>query len=57
MIGKYFILSEIAHDEEALAAMPPVTRHALLRQEVIAVQVLLSGDRRHRGRASRSPRC
>lgn len=38
LIGKYFILSEIAHDEEALAALPPVARDALLRQEVIAVQ-------------------
>ncbi|PCD03660.1 L-fucose:H+ symporter permease [Sphingomonas spermidinifaciens] len=38
LIGKYFILSEIAHDEAALAAMAPAARDALLRQEVIAVQ-------------------
>jgi len=38
LIGKYFILSEISHDEKALAAMPAAARDALLRQEVVAVQ-------------------
>ncbi|MDP1028462.1 L-fucose:H+ symporter permease [Sphingomonas sp. KR1UV-12] len=38
LIGKYFILSEIAHDERALSAMAPAARDALLRQEVVAVQ-------------------
>ena len=38
LIGKYFILSAIAHDDAALAAMAPAARDALLRQEVVAVQ-------------------
>lgn len=38
LIGKYFILSAIAHDEKAVAAMAPAARDALLRQEVVAVQ-------------------
>jgi FHS family L-fucose permease-like MFS transporter len=38
LIGKYFILSEIAHDKAALARMSAAARDALLRQEVVAVQ-------------------
>ena len=38
LIGKYFILSRLGHDEAALAALPAPLRDAALRQEVIAVQ-------------------
>lgn len=38
LIGKYFILSEIAHDEAALAGMAPGARAAFYRAEIEAVQ-------------------
>jgi MFS transporter, FHS family, L-fucose permease len=38
LIGKYFILSEIAHDDRTLAAMPPAARAAFYRAEIVAVQ-------------------
>ncbi|MEG3125475.1 L-fucose:H+ symporter permease [Sphingomonas sp. GB1N7] len=38
LIGKYFILSQIVHDDAAIAAMPPAAREALYRGEVVAVQ-------------------
>lgn len=38
LIGKYFILSEIAHDDRAIAAMAPAAREAFYRAETQAVQ-------------------
>jgi FHS family L-fucose permease-like MFS transporter len=38
LIGKYFILSAIVHDESAVAAMSPAAREAFYRSEVVAVQ-------------------
>ncbi|MFD1789771.1 L-fucose:H+ symporter permease [Sphingomonas floccifaciens] len=38
LIGKYFILSEIAHDEGAIAAMTPAAREVFYRTETQAVQ-------------------
>lgn len=38
LIGKYFILSDIATHEAALAKMPNIARQALLRDEILAVQ-------------------
>ncbi|HXH17370.1 MAG TPA: L-fucose:H+ symporter permease [Sphingomonas sp.] len=38
LIGKYFILSAIVHDESAVAAMTPAAREAFYRSEVVAVQ-------------------
>jgi FHS family L-fucose permease-like MFS transporter len=38
LIGKYFILSAIVHDEGAVAAMSPAAREAFYRSEVVAVQ-------------------
>ncbi|MHA6721912.1 L-fucose:H+ symporter permease [Sphingomonas sp. RS2018] len=38
LIGKYFILSEIAHDDGAIAAMTPAAREAFYRAETQAVQ-------------------
>ncbi|KQN20611.1 fucose permease [Sphingomonas sp. Leaf33] len=38
LIGKYFILSEIAHDDTAIAAMAPTARAAFYRAETQAVQ-------------------
>jgi len=38
LIGKYFILSAIVHDENAVAAMSPAAREAFYRSEVVAVQ-------------------
>ncbi|MES2336872.1 MAG: L-fucose:H+ symporter permease [Pseudomonadota bacterium] len=38
LIGKYFILSEIVHDDATLAAMTPAAREAFYRAEIEAVQ-------------------
>jgi FHS family L-fucose permease-like MFS transporter len=38
LIGKYFILSAIVHDEGAVAAMSSAAREAFYRSEVVAVQ-------------------
>jgi FHS family L-fucose permease-like MFS transporter len=38
LIGKYFILSAIVHDEATVAAMSPAAREAFYRSEVVAVQ-------------------
>ena len=38
LIGKYFILSDIIHDERAIAALPLDERTAFYRTEIVAVQ-------------------
>ena len=65
LIGKYFILSAIVHDESAVAAMSPAAREAFYRSEVVAVQtpylviglvVLLFAVAAARDPLSRAPR-
>lgn len=38
LIGKYLILSDVAHDDATLAAMAPARRTAFYRSEIMAVQ-------------------